>query len=639
MNYSDDRIVLLTLTPSPSWEIATDNDVDCDRIEDAKKASSHSDSFVIKHKRSVTGDGIYKIVKELDPKIIHFAGHCDSENGLVLEEEQTNENGRTWRKASFFSFENVIDMISQTTRLQCVFLNACESISLARVISNNFPHICVIAVKSVAENSLAVSFSRHYYTALFSGKSYSDAFVYAKNEYRSVQQKELSYDPVIFDSNIKGLNPLLTNRYMPEWLRLQKPEGEIFPSLIQNGEQIFQFEEFSQNTLFDILKTDIDKPIIITGEAFSGKTAILSCFYEANREKSAFYVVRVSELDYSPLHINENKISNPMIVEPWEKTLAEDFSKYSLEDAIIIIDGVDNLNRIIQGTHYASVDDKLLADINVLRSKCKNRIVLTSRFIPAIFLRSFDEYSIQKLDAQLVERYLLSYRDKLTNRQYNFLNKPDMARLVDTLRTAGLLKDFLYDIGGDYHINELLATAHIETPTTRGEIIWNYFCIEMLRTRDANGIANPCEDGAKALLILRYIAPYIAYRLSPENSLKVGSNKFKEIVALAQLTYKNANDYFDDLDEINDGFGISLDVLTEASIKPFLVETYRLMRTNNDGSFEFIHPLYAEVLWAIHVYNQIKMRNRDILAEELNPSQIALLSDVMREHTTFSKGE
>lgn len=627
--FCDDIIRILLITALPKGESRfIDVEKECNNIKIKLEESTNSRSFDIKEVNGATPSLIEEAINTYHPHIIHFACHGDKKgNGIIAE---TSE-----REGVIVTPEELVHYFQPDQSLQFVFLNACYSSTVAEIISRKLTNITLIGVNDKIDSYLAQSFSLEFYKVLFSGRSYYDSFDIAKNNYRDNSKGDCEL--IIQQSKIQGLNPLLIWSELPESLSTAKPEGDTIPSVIKHGEDSYTFNEFAIEIL-DTQMQNSKRPVVITGEAFSGKTAILSLFFEAHRKHYPILYIRTSELDYHPQNINKAKEERPNSNELWETSLNDIVKRLSLDGTVIIIDAIDNLNREKKGINYGDIDDHLVADINVLRMLCKNRLIATSRTIPPIFKKTFDEYNILKLSRKYVKAYLNKYKDKLIERKFNTNSGSEMLQLSDTLSTAGLLKDFIYDIIGDYYIDPLLSTRHIETPTTRGEILWNYFCIEMLRMRDSDGRGTPLRDGAKALFLLRYIAPYIAFNIIPENTLKIKSYQFKKLVNEAKDMYRETTHIFDDIDRITDKYGTKFfDEISENSIQPLMVETYHLVRPQKeDNSYEFIHQIYAEVLYAIHVQNQMLLGNTKIFNNELTPELIAMLSDILQEHKTFS---
>jgi CHAT domain len=110
-----------------------------------------------------------------EAEIFHFSGHA-STSGLILE-DASGASKLVDRAAIAGFFQQMAGTI------KCAVLNACSTQSLANVIAAHVE--VVIGCDSTANDEAAIAFSRAFYQALATGKSYEDAFDLAINDMKA----------------------------------------------------------------------------------------------------------------------------------------------------------------------------------------------------------------------------------------------------------------------------------------------------------------------------------------------------------------------------------------------------------------------------------------------------------------------
>jgi serine/threonine protein kinase len=112
-------------------------------------------------------------LREYMPRVIQFSGHASPEE-LKLSDRQRDTGivGGTL----FFEMEDgtaqqpppneLVSLLYHQPQLQCIFLNACESESLARRIVKALPHLRVICWTTLVDNRAATAFSKGFYDSL-----------------------------------------------------------------------------------------------------------------------------------------------------------------------------------------------------------------------------------------------------------------------------------------------------------------------------------------------------------------------------------------------------------------------------------------------------------------------------------------
>ena len=163
---SPTKILILAANPDSYEKLRLDQEVRS--IEESLKRSLHREKFEIKSRWAVRERDFYRHVLELQPQILHFCGHGEGEDGIVLEDE-TGESHliSTDALASYFR-------LFAKTGLQGVVLNACYSAVQAEAISQVVDY--VIGMNQEITDEAAQNFAVAFYDGLGVGIDVQDAF-------------------------------------------------------------------------------------------------------------------------------------------------------------------------------------------------------------------------------------------------------------------------------------------------------------------------------------------------------------------------------------------------------------------------------------------------------------------------------
>lgn len=619
MTYTNYKTKMLLLSALPKGSGPINAYLEIDNITRSLDSSTHSQAFLPCVKAEATYESVIDTItnsgKQFFPKIIYYAGHSDKDKGL----RTIGTNGQ-WGYIDKYQLKSIVDA---SVGLQLLFLNSCESAELGEFIYNAHPEVCVISISGEANADLAVAFSRKFYEALFSGESYANAFKLAIKSYREKGDAH-PYNPVFLESNIAGLHPLLTGKPMPDFLQRALPgNDEIISSEITNKYESYDFEQFSTKILHRAMFLEKPRPILIVGEGGAGKTAILAKFYAETYNNTAIFCYRVSDpkFKYSSGSVNFAASDG---IGCYQKQLNYELAKNDLSEAIIIIDGYNELSleeiSTTEGKTYISHSGMLRDDIIRLMNVCGQRMILTSREVPAGFNRYFDIYQILPLHRNLVQQYLTHRKAEMGKRGYS---SAQILRLADLLRTPLLLRAFLKDIWGKYHIDDRIkdrfSSLYRYKAFTPTDVLWNYLCIEMLKTREDHEGDNAIERAETAVILLRFIAPYIAHKIFSRDFYEIYHPNFSieeiETYLVECLDAYNKIDVsaFADLSEVLKN-GKTLDsFMKKERVIPLLENRYHLMcNVSEEGQpevYEFDHQSLAEILFCIHEQNGILYSN------------------------------
>ena len=163
---SPTKILILAANPDSYEKLRLDQEVRS--IEESLKRSLHREKFEITSRWAVRERDFYRHVLELQPQILHFCGHGEGQDGIVLEDE-TGESHliSTHALASYFRLFAKIG-------LQGVVLNACYSAVQAEAISQVVNY--VIGMNQEITDEAAQNFAVAFYDGLGVGIDVQDAF-------------------------------------------------------------------------------------------------------------------------------------------------------------------------------------------------------------------------------------------------------------------------------------------------------------------------------------------------------------------------------------------------------------------------------------------------------------------------------
>ncbi len=165
------KILFLSATPDHWARLHVTREYQA--IEDTlSKNSNHQ--FELKHRGAIEADSLRNILRDEAMHIVHFSGHGEGEEGLVLE----NSTGQAYlleneRLARIFE----LTQEQHERSIQCVLFNCCHSVEQAKSILNHVE--CVIGMSRDITDRAAQKLSTVFYESLCSGSDYALAYEYA----------------------------------------------------------------------------------------------------------------------------------------------------------------------------------------------------------------------------------------------------------------------------------------------------------------------------------------------------------------------------------------------------------------------------------------------------------------------------
>ena len=165
-NSSPKTILVLASSPSDKARLRLDREVR--EIEEGLRRSQHRDKFVLKQRLAIRSDDLRRALLDFKPQIVHFSGHGEGEDGLLVENDAgLAQNLPTEALANLFKR-------SVDRGLECVVLNACYSEVQANAIAEHIDY--VVGMNSAIGDDAAIKFAVGFYDELGAGYSYEDAY-------------------------------------------------------------------------------------------------------------------------------------------------------------------------------------------------------------------------------------------------------------------------------------------------------------------------------------------------------------------------------------------------------------------------------------------------------------------------------
>ena len=159
------KILILGANPKNTSNLRLDEEVR--EIKNALQLSPSRDDFHILTESAVRVDDLIRQLSHHQPTIVHFCGHGEGTDGLVLE-----DNSGQMQLVNTQALAKLFRPFQQ--QVECVLLNACYSEVQATEIHQHID--CVIGMNKAIGDKAAIKFSVGFYTALWSGMSYEDCF-------------------------------------------------------------------------------------------------------------------------------------------------------------------------------------------------------------------------------------------------------------------------------------------------------------------------------------------------------------------------------------------------------------------------------------------------------------------------------
>ncbi len=159
------KILFLAANPQNTTSLALQQEYR--DIQDALARSYNEAQFDLDIRPAARRDDLRRSLLNLNPQIVHFAGHGEGDEGLMFE----NDRGQ----AELFTTSALSNLFREFSNfLDCVILNSCYSEIQADAIGQYIDY--VIGMKQALPDTAARAFSRGFYDALFANQLIETAF-------------------------------------------------------------------------------------------------------------------------------------------------------------------------------------------------------------------------------------------------------------------------------------------------------------------------------------------------------------------------------------------------------------------------------------------------------------------------------
>jgi hypothetical protein len=282
------KILFLAADPSDATRLRLPQEVR--DIRENLQLSKRREEFFLIPRESVRSRDITQAIHDIEPQIVHFSGHGSNTGELYLE-DVTGKSQPIKPDALADLFEIISDQVS------CVILNACYSEIQAKAISKHIP--CVIGMSQAIGDKSAIAFAVGFYKALGAGRSFEEAYKFAKVEIKLQGIQENSIPVLYLKENKNTLAPQNENFLVSHFSSFLTPQ--ISANLDQDsGEEITLFPSSETITLDEALQRFEVSPIIKR----YGTWAVTTYGVECLSNKYYFEMDRVDEPDWVP-HMRE----------------------------------------------------------------------------------------------------------------------------------------------------------------------------------------------------------------------------------------------------------------------------------------------------------------------------------------------
>lgn len=160
-----DTILFLSANPQDTQRLNLD--AEAREIREGLQRSQQRDAFKIETSPAASPSSMRRALLDHSPRIAHFAGHGEGEDGLVFDDGAGNRQlVETEALAKLFKLF--------ATDIQCVLLNACYSEIQAEAIAQHIDY--VIGMSQAIEDNAARAFAVAFYDALGAGRDIEFAY-------------------------------------------------------------------------------------------------------------------------------------------------------------------------------------------------------------------------------------------------------------------------------------------------------------------------------------------------------------------------------------------------------------------------------------------------------------------------------
>jgi len=165
---------VLFLAANPKQTVRLRLDEELREIDEGLRRANKREQFKLEPRGAVRLRDFYRAILDSNPQIIHFSGHGEGQEGIILEDETGHPLFvEAIQLAGWFE-------VLAGEGVECVLLNACYSKEQAEAICQYVPY--VIGMNQSITDKAAIDFAVGFYDALGSGKDVEFAFKLGRSQ-------------------------------------------------------------------------------------------------------------------------------------------------------------------------------------------------------------------------------------------------------------------------------------------------------------------------------------------------------------------------------------------------------------------------------------------------------------------------
>jgi tetratricopeptide (TPR) repeat protein len=164
---------ILFMAANPKETVRRRLDQELRDIAEGLQRAQKRDQFRLQQRWAVRPRDIQLAMLEVEPQILHFAGHGEGAAGLVFEDEMGNS-----KPVDGDALAGLFALFAD--QLSCVVLNGCYSRVQAEAISEHIPYVIGMD-HAIRDNKVAIAFSVGFYDALGGGRDVEFAYKFGCN--------------------------------------------------------------------------------------------------------------------------------------------------------------------------------------------------------------------------------------------------------------------------------------------------------------------------------------------------------------------------------------------------------------------------------------------------------------------------
>ena len=313
------KIAVFAANPSGLLRLRLDEEIRS--IQRELQLSDQRDKFDVAFHLATRASDIQRVLLESKPQIVHFSGHGEGSNGLILEDG--SKNGQS---ASTEALEQLFSFFSQS--IECVVLNACYSKEQADFICRSIDY--VIGMSQDIGDEAAIEFSSGFYRALGNGSSYEEAYQLGCNAISLANIPEAQKPQIRKRTAIRSQQVFISYRNKPPDLdlarQLHKTLDAAGHSVFMASESIRLGENWSQRVQNELESCDyfllLLSPQSVSSEMVTEEIRVARQLRDLrDNQRPTILPVRVNFPASSPLNYDQRGYLNQIHQYEWESDL------------------------------------------------------------------------------------------------------------------------------------------------------------------------------------------------------------------------------------------------------------------------------------------------------------------------------